>query len=326
MKQRIRLVLALCASVILSVACSTKSAVPVKPVPVIQVTTVQAESISAPKSEAPTPPVASETTPQTNIPASSSVKEKPTGTQQANPKATRQKKKPIPEQPQKVEEPKPAPGSISVSEKEPIPPPAKTITLRCAYWIKPPQNTFDIYVRQDGKFQRCQLFELVFSQKLTPEIEKDGKVTVYRKADNDFVPIFSIDPCGMDNLAVVILPKFNPNAPDGAYVQLIDLEEKNFPKGSLKVVNWSMTDIDGDIVFRSTNIKQRFILKCGEFFVSEKLVKNRDICNLNFFNPEKPTLPVYESAFSIFGENQTILFVLKNKESGEFEFKMSKIR
>ncbi|MBR6797750.1 MAG: hypothetical protein IKM45_03565 [Opitutales bacterium] len=318
MNRRLRLAFALCASVILSVACSTKPSQPEKPVPVVQITTVQAEPLSLPKPEISKAELqksdAPKKTPQTNMPVEKSEKKEPTGTQQL---------KPNPE-PKKTEAPKPSPEPVVV--KEPLPPPAKTITLRCAYWDKPSQNIFDIYVRQNGKFQRCQLFELVFSQKLTPEVEKDGKVTVYRKIDGDFLPIFSIDPCGMDNLAVVILPKFNPNEPDGAYVQLLDLEEKKFPKGALKVINWSKEDVVGDIVFRASDINRRFLLRCGEFFISDSLTKNRDICNISFVDPQDQNRPVYESAFSLFKENQTILFVLKNRETGEFEFKMSKIR
>ena len=318
MNKRLQLAIALCCSVILSVACSTKPATPEKPVPVVTVTSVQAKPAPAPKTETPKPT-------QTPEAPNTSASEKKPDKAKKEPSAPPPAPKKDDATPQKkAETPKPAPEPEKVKQ-EPLPPPAKTIKFRCAYWEKP-KNAYDIYVRQNGKFQRCQLFELVFSQTMTPEIDSNGTVTIYRKANGDYLPIFSVDPCGMDNLAAVILPKFNPDSPDGAYVQLLDLDEQEFPKGTIKVVNWSGKDIKGDLVFRETEQKQHFSLRCGEFYVSDELSRNRDICNIRFFDVKRPELAVYESAFSLFRVNQTLLFVLSDDSEDGFNFKMSKIR
>ncbi|MBQ9758837.1 MAG: hypothetical protein IJW12_03595 [Opitutales bacterium] len=319
MNKRLQLAIALCCSVILSVACSTKPAAPEKPVPVVTVTSVHAKPAPAPKAETPKP------APSPEKPSVPAPKQKADDAKKAPPAPPPAPKKEDVAPQKKAETPKPAPAPEKVVKEEPLPPPAKTIKFRCAYWEKP-ETAYDIYVRQNGKFQRCQLFELVFSQTMTPEIDSNGTVTIYRKADGDYLPIFSIDPCGMDNLAAVILPKFNPDSPDGAYVQLLDLDEQTFPKGSIKIVNWSGKDINGDLVFRETEKKQHFTLRCGEFYVSDELSRNRDICNIRFFDEKNPERAVYESAFSLFRVNQTLLFVLKDETEDGFDFKMSKVR
>ena len=314
MNKRFHLILALCGSILLSVACSTKPVTPDKPVPVVQVTSVQALPTVSSETKTPPPPA-----PEKSV--VSVPKEK-----KDDVKKTFSPEKPEPknELSPKVEEPTPVPTPEPVVKTEPLPP-RKTINFRCAYWEKP-KNSFDIYVCQNGKMQRCQLFELVFSQVMTPDIGEDGKVTIYRKVDGDFLPIFSVDPCGMENLSAVILPKFNPDDPKGEYIQLIDIDEKSFPKGSIKVLNWAHQEIDGELTFRGSGKKQHFKLKCGEFFISDALAANRDICNIRFFDEKKPNVSIFESAFSFFKENQTVLFVLKNDRGKGFDFKMSKVR
>lgn len=314
MNKRFQLILALCGSILLNVACSTKLATPEKPVPVVQVTSVQAPPAVSPATQTPPTPALEKTVSSVSEEKKDDVKETPSS----------EVPEPKKDLPPKIEEPATIPPPVPVAKAEPLPP-RKTINFRCAYWEKP-KNAFDIYVCQNGKMQRCQLFELVFSQVMTPDIGEDGKVTIYRKVDGDFLPIFSVDPCGMKNLSAVILPKFNPDDPKGEYIQLIDIDEKSFPKGSIKVLNWAHQEIDGELTFRGSGKKQHFKLKCGEFFISDALAANRDICNIRFFDEEKPALSIFESAFSFFKENQTVLFVLKNEHGKGFDFKMSKVR
>ena len=259
------------------------------------------------------------------------------------PPATPPKKADVPVPPktpvkQEVKNPPPVKQDVPAVEKQPeTPPPAevetptppapevKSIKFRCAFWMKP-QKSYDIYVRTKGEFRRCQLFELVFSQEMTPDLEENGMVTVYRKVDGDFLPLFTVDTCGMNNLAAVLLPKFNPDDPQGAYIQILDLDEKKFPKGSLRILNWSKQNIAGDVLFKSEGTRNAFELKCGEYFVTSPIEKNREICEYRFFDVENPSRTIYTSAFSLFDWNQTMLFVLKDDDGDGFDFKMSKVR
>lgn len=344
MKNRLKFFFCLFAVGFLCVACSTRPAEPSKPVPVVQVTT----------KEVATPPASSKTPPATVPVADKKPKASATDTASTPAKkeevneteVTASKKNPAkaqksdvpaaPKAPLKKEEKKDVPATEkqpepSVSEKVETPaspasaPETKSIKFRCTFWMKP-QKSYDIYVRTKGEFHRCQLFELVFSQEMTPDVDEKGMVTVYRKTDGDFVPLFTIDTCGIDNLGAILLPKFNPEDPQGAYIQVLDLDEKKFPKGSLRVLNWAHKEVIGDVLFRHCGTRQAFTLKCGEYFSSAPISKNREICEYRFFDPENPSRTIFSSALSLFDWNQTMLFVLKNETGDGFDFKVCKVR
>jgi len=248
MKNRLKFFFCLFAVGFLCVACSTRPAEPSKPVPVVQVTTKEVATPPAPSKTPPaTVPVADKKpkASATDTASTPAKKEEANATKvpasKKNPaKAQKSDVPAAPKAPLKKEEKKDVPATekqpeSSVSEKVETPvspaptPETKSIKFRCTFWMKP-QKSYDIYVRTKGEFHRCQLFELVFSQEMTPDVDEKGMVTVYRKTNGDFVPLFTIDTCGIDNLGAILLPKFNPEDPQGAYIQVLDLDEKKIPE------------------------------------------------------------------------------------------------
>lgn len=197
-----------------------------------------------------------------------------------------------------------------------------SVTFRCAFWQKP-KGMPELYVKSDGGYAALPVHVMAFSPKYSyrgplpipvfrkateAEIEQ-RKAEGVKAADAAYVPVASINPRGMRDVGVIFLPGALEKK-DEKLQLVFDCSEKNFPYGSIRVLNFSTRDLLGRLTPRGGEA-ENFRLRHGSGFLSKPQEKEREIYDVRFaaIVNKKPKL-VYSSGAAFFKSSRVLLFVI----------------
>ena len=203
-------------------------------------------------------------------------------------------------------------------------PPAQTaqVVFRCAFW-ETPKNPGKYFVLEDRKYKYLNILEMAFAReyvyrgplpipvfrKATEAEIEQRKAEGIKAADAAYVPVASINPRGMRDVGVVFLPGALEKK-DEKLQLVFDCSEKNFPYGSIRVLNFSTRDLLGRLTPRGGEA-ENFRLRHGSGFLSKPQEKEREIYDVRFaaIVNKKPKL-VYSSGAAFFKSSRVLLFVI----------------
>lgn len=194
---------------------------------------------------------------------------------------------------------------------------AETVEFRCAYW-KRPADAPELFVLSGGKFVHCEMLELSFAQVLRPNLNADGTITVYKKSGDGHEPLLRIDARGLKKFGAVVLPGFDPAAPEPERIQIFDLDETAFPFGSIQVVNWTKRPLSGKLGLSvrgeaaAENPPLEFPLPQGGRFVSDVIPDESNVCDVRFFG--ETGKGIFSSGLKLHRSRRAVLFVLETGE------------
>ena len=198
-----------------------------------------------------------------------------------------------------------------------------SVTFRCALWQRAGTEVPMLYVKDGNDYKLLQLFEMAFQRsfeyrgplpipvfrKATEAEIEQRKAEGIKAADAAYVPVASINPRGMRDVGVVFLPGALEKK-DEKLQLVFDCSEKNFPYGSIRVLNFSTRDLLGRLTPRGGEA-ENFRLRHGSGFLSKPQEKEREIYDVRFaaIVNKKPKL-VYSSGAAFFKSSRVLLFVI----------------
>lgn len=206
---------------------------------------------------------------------------------------------------------------------------AGAVTLRCALWQRAGMDIPALYIKDGSDYKIFQLFEMMFQK----EYKYRGPVpiAVYRKAteaeiaqrkaegmkksEQEYIPLFAINPKGMKDIGVILLPGKLENKPEKE-ILVFDWSEKAFPYGTIRIANFSRRGLMGQLTPQGSDKGETFKLKHGAFFTSEKLAEKRKIYELQLAaSVNKKPQVIYSSAASFYGDARTMIFIIPDMTS-----------
>lgn len=217
------------------------------------------------------------------------------------------------------------------------------VTLRCAFWEREKTPPPPFFVKNGNNYQPLSAYVLMFGNSV--KYRGALPIPVYRKAteaeiaqrkaegvkrsDLEYVPLFSINPKGLRDIGVILLPGTLENKPETQQL-VFDWGESSFPTGTIRIANFSGLPLLGKLTPRGSE-DERFRLKQGEVYLSKPVPSDRVVYDIQFAARinQKPVL--LRSTSAVFRDNtKTMFFVIpksrpKAGEIPEIDFRMIKL-
>lgn len=220
------------------------------------------------------------------------------------------------------------------------------VTFRCTYWQRPKEKVPPLFVREGKNFSPIAFFEMGFQRsyayqgelpipvyrKATEAEAEQRKLAGMKKSEAEYVPYFTIDPQGMKDIGVLLLPGKMENKPANEMI-VFNWSEKDFPFGSIRIMNLSKRRLMGQLTPRGAEKGERFQLNHKKYFTSKPIGDARKKMyelQLATVVNKKPLL-VFSSSAPFFSDTRSMIFIIpagKNPQQKdgvpEFDFKMLK--
>lgn len=203
------------------------------------------------------------------------------------------------------------------------------VTFRCALWQRAGMNIPALYIKDGNDYKMIQLFEMMFQReykyrgalpigiyrKATEAEKEQRKAQGIKKSEQEYVPLFAINPRGMKDVGVILLPGKLENKPEKE-ILVFDWSEKAFPYGTIRIANFSRRGLMGQLTPQGEKKGETFKLKHGAFFSSEKLTAKRKIYELQLAAlVNKQPQVIYSSAASFYGDARTMIFIIPDSKT-----------
>lgn len=197
------------------------------------------------------------------------------------------------------------------------------IRLRCALW-QPVEKLPALYFKEGREFKIFPLFVMAFQReyiykgptpipvyrKATAEEVEQRKAAGVKKSELDYIPVFTIDPKGMRDIGVVLLPGKFEKKP-AKEILVFDWSDRQFPYGTTRIANFSRRGLIGQLVPRGEKSGENFKLKHGAIFTSKPLTEKRKIYELQIAAlVNKQPQVIYSSAAAFTADTRTMVFII----------------
>ncbi len=218
-----------------------------------------------------------------------------------------------------------------------------TATLRCTFWEREKTPPPPFFVKNGNNYQPLSAYVLTFGNAV--KYRGDFPIIVYRKAtdaevaqrkaegvkrsDLEYVPLFTINPCGLRDIGVILLPGTLENKPENQ-ILVFDWGESSFPTGTIRIANFSRIPLLGKLTPRG-NADEKFRLKHGEVYLSKPIPTERIVYDIQFATRIGKETVLLRSTNAVFRNNtKTMFFVIpKNRpkagERPEIDFRMIRL-
>lgn len=221
-------------------------------------------------------------------------------------------------------------------------PGAVSVSVRCAFWERPKTYPPTFYIQTAKGYKMLPVFAMAFGapveyrgqtpisvcRKATEEEIAQRKANGEKKKDLEYIPLFTINPRGMRDIGVLLLPGKTENKPENE-VLVFEWSEKSFPYGTIRIANFSGVPLIGQLTPRGGEVEQ-FRLKQGGIFRSKPVGTERRVFDIQLaaFVSKKATLVCSTNA--VFRDNSRVmLFVIPKSKPApgvvpEVDFRMIK--
>lgn len=199
------------------------------------------------------------------------------------------------------------------------------VILRCAYWQRPAdKDAQKLFIKSGHEYRILPVLEMAFQYSI--DYRGPVPIPVYRKAteaeiaarqaagvkktDLEYVPLFSINPRGMKDIGVVLLPGNLENKAEKD-VLVFDWSEKAFPYGSVRIANFCKRRLMGMLKPQGDPEGETFALAPGKFFTSRPMTESDRIYELQLAAlVNKEPKMIYSSAARFYGNARVIIFIV----------------
>lgn len=199
-----------------------------------------------------------------------------------------------------------------------------SVTFRCAWWQRPDGQQPPLYVKDGRDYKFLTLFEMAFQRgyeyrgvlpipifrKATEAEIEQRKAAGVKKADLEYIPLFAVNPRGMKDIGVILLPGKLENKPDKEML-VFDWSEKSFPYGTIRIANFFRRGLIGQLTPQGEDRGENFRLKHMEIFTSKPIGEKRRIYDIQLAAVvDKQPKVIYSSAAAFFPETRTMIFII----------------
>lgn len=199
------------------------------------------------------------------------------------------------------------------------------VILRCAYWQRPAdKDAPKLFIKSGHEYRILPVLEMAFQysidyrgpvpipvyRKATEAEIAERQAAGIKKADLEYIPIFSINPRGMKDIGVVLLPGRLENKAEKD-VLVFDWSEKTFPYGSIRIANFCKRRLMGMLKPQGEPQGETFALAPGKFFTSRPMNEPDRIYELQLAAlVNKEPKMIYSSAARFYGNARVIIFIV----------------
>lgn len=200
------------------------------------------------------------------------------------------------------------------------------VRFRIAFWTTPKTPAPLLYVKDGKTYKPFQIYEMVFRETQiyrgplpivicrkasAQEAEARKNMPEIKKADIDYIPYFTINPHGLNDIGILVqgdnLENLSPKN-----IRIFDYREKTFPYGTLRIANFSGKELLCNMLPRGQE-PIRFKLKNQGEYITRNIGEGRQIFENQFAVRvgEGPRI-IYSAGCVFYGDSRTLVFISRD--------------